>query len=455
MIDLRALPTKFKQIAVLGLGVSGQAVVKALQHHKIDFIAWDDKPETREAFAAQGVRLANPVDICSTGDLVIRSVGMPPHHPAIAVLDDKSVTLWNDLDLLYFAAPQARYIGVTGTNGKSTTTSLIGHILRENNIPVAVGGNLGMAAASLPVLGQDGFYVLELSSYQLATAKLWRCDIAVLLNITEDHLDWHGTMEDYIAAKALIFRLRDHHKQYAVIGIDTPATHALYATLVQSPNHMIVAATQTGADGARLSLKDGVFTAPDGVTGVWPEHDVLKGHHNDENRLIAASACRMAGLSRDQVFAAMATFTGLKHRQQPVATINNVLFINDSKGTNVDATGKALATFQNIYWIVGGKDTAEGLDGLEKFYSHINKVYLIGYATERFAAKLDGQLNFTRCNTIANAVHAAFQDAAENGGEAVVLLSPACKSFDQYDNFEQRGDDFIEQVNQLVEENTA
>ena len=454
MIDLTGLPQHFKQISVLGLGVSGQAVIKALQHSHIAFTAWDDNPQTRETCAKNGISLANPIATCQADDLVIRSVGLPPHHPTIRALEQRGVTLWNDLDLLYFANPQARYLGVTGTNGKSTTTALIGHILTENNISVAIGGNLGFAAPTLPMLDEHGIYVLELSSYQLATAKLLRCDVAVLLNITEDHLDWHGTMEEYIAAKALIFRPRDHRKQQAIIGIDTPATHALYATLNQSPNHHVVAVTQTNAAvaGPVLSLQDGHFTAPDGFSAEWTEHAVLKGRHNDENRLLASVACRMAGLWREQVFAGMASFKGLKHRQQPVATYKNIAFVNDSKATNADATGKALAVFDNIYWILGGKDKSDGIDGLDIYYPKIRKAYLIGASAERFATELKDHMLYQACGTIANSVQAAFADAQKSHEPAVILLSPACASFDQYANFEQRGDDFIQQVEHILKE---
>lgn len=457
MIDLHALKEQFPKIAVLGLGVSGQAVVQALQESHVPFTVWDDLPETREKATQQGLDVANPVNICNESDLVIRSVGMKPDHPILAALESKNVTLWNDLDLLYFAAPKARYIGITGTNGKSTTTSLIGHILQQNGLKVAIGGNLGMAAPTLDVLDETGVYVLELSSYQLATSKLWRCDIAVCLNITEDHLEWHGTMESYIAAKALIFRLRDHQMQHAIIGIDTPDTQRLYETLKQSYHHHVIGVTQHStapADG-QVAVIDGRFFELNADLGDWPDHDVLKGAHNTENRLIAYAACRAVGLSSKHILDSMASFKGLKHRQQPVATIGDVTFINDSKATNADATAKALTVFDHIYWIVGGKAKTDGIDGLDIYYPKIRQAYLIGEATNRFAAQMNGYLPYEKCDTIAKAVRMAYDHARQAGGSAIVLLSPACASYDQYPNFEKRGDDFIAHVHNLVSEATS
>lgn len=454
MIDLHALKDLFPKIAVLGLGVSGQTVVKALQQSHIPFTVWDDAADARDAATQQGLDVANPVNICSEGDLVIRSVGMKPDHPVITALENKRVALWNDLDLLYLAAPKARYIGITGTNGKSTTTSLIGHILQQNGVKMAVGGNLGPAAPSLDMLDDTGVYVLELSSYQLATAKLWRCDIAVCLNITEDHLEWHGTMESYTAAKALIFRLRDHQMQHAIIGIDTPQTKQLHETLKQSYHHHVIGITQHASEPAdgQVAVINGDFIELHSNLGAWPDHAILKGTHNIENRLAAYAACRAVGLSSNHILASMASFGGLKHRQQPVATHGPVTFINDSKATNADAAAKALAVFDNVYWIVGGKAKTDGIDGLEAYYLNIKQAYLIGDATDRFAAQLDGQLPYQRCETIAQAVRAAYRDAQQSDQPATILLSPSCASFDQYPNFEKRGDDFIDHVQQLLRE---
>ncbi|HEY1097082.1 MAG TPA: UDP-N-acetylmuramoyl-L-alanine--D-glutamate ligase [Alphaproteobacteria bacterium] len=457
MIDVSALKNQFGQIAVLGLGVSGQAVVKALQHHNVPFTVWDDLADTRDKAAANGLTVADPLQTLTVNDLAIQSAGMKPDHAILTALHARNITVWNDLDLLYFAAPQARYIGITGTNGKSTTTSLIGHILQENGLSVAIGGNLGPSAPSLPVLDAHGIYVMELSSYQLHSAKSLRCDIAVCLNITEDHVDWHGSMDAYMKAKTLIFRPRDQKIQQAIIGLDTPPTHHLFDTLKQSHHHRVIGVTQQAAapHDNQLTLIDGVLYEQQLCIDALPPHPVLRGAHNIENQMIAFAACRAIGLSANHILDAMQSFGGLKHRQQPVGSIGPVTFINDSKGTNVDATAKALATFNDIYWIVGGKDTEEGIDGLETFYPQIRQAYLIGYATERFAKKLDGQLPYKRCDTIANAVRVAFADAQKNGGPANILLSPACKSFDQYANFEQRGDDFIAQVTTLMKEEAA
>jgi UDP-N-acetylmuramoylalanine--D-glutamate ligase len=457
MIDLAALPSHFKQITLLGLGVSGQAAVKALQHSQVPFTVWDDNPETRAKATAEGLTVANPLDhLNDAHDLVVQSAGMKPDHPILQALHEKNITVWNDLDLLFFAAPQARYLGITGTNGKSTTTALIGHILRENQVPVAIGGNIGFAGPALPMLDDKGVYVIELSSYQLHSAKLLRCDVAVCLNITEDHLDWHGTMDAYTAAKALIFRTRDHQIQHSIIGLDTPPTAQLFDTIKRSQHHHVTGITQKAAQATDqlVTLFGGGLYEQQTRIADWSEHPVLKGVHNNENRLIAYTACRAIGLSSAHILSAMQSFTGLQHRQQPVGSFGAITFINDSKATNADATAKALAVFDHIYWILGGKDKSDGIDGLEEFYPRIKKAYLIGDATERFAKKLDGAMDFARCETIANAVRTAFADAQQQSGKSVILLSPACASFDQYTNFEKRGEDFIAQVKMLLDEQT-
>jgi UDP-N-acetylmuramoylalanine--D-glutamate ligase len=454
MLDLSYLSRDFKHIYVLGMGVTGQAVATALHQNGLTFSVWDDVDTTRQTAQQQGLDVRNPLDHITSDDLVIQSPGLKPDHPILSALHARNMTVWNDLDLLYGAAPQARFVGITGTNGKSTTTSLVGHILRENNIPVAIGGNIGFAAASLPALDDNGVYVIELSSYQLHSAKIFRCDIALCLNITEDHLEWHGTMEAYIKAKNLIFRPRDQRIQHAIIGLDTAHTHYMFDTLKQSHHHRVTGLTQQAtepADHLVTAIGDALYEQQSQL-GVLNNHPVLKGVHNIENRLAAFAVCRAVGLSATHILHAMDSFSGLKHRQQPVARYQNVQFINDSKATNADAAAKALATFDHIYWIVGGKDKTDGIDGLEQYYPKIRKAYLIGDATERFAAQLDGHVSFTRSGTIAQAVRDAFADARHTNDQAIILLSPSCASFDQYPNFEKRGDDFITHVNALVAE---
>jgi UDP-N-acetylmuramoylalanine--D-glutamate ligase len=457
MLNISRLRDQFNSLYILGLGVTGQALVRLFQDNHLAFYVWDDNAETRTKAEQDGLSLRNPVE-AQQGDLVVQSPGLKPQHPILTALHQNNITVWNDLDVLYYAAPDARYIGITGSNGKSTTTALVGHILRENKIPVAVGGNIGLAAATLPTLDDKGVYVIELSSYQLHSAKIFRCDVALCLNISEDHLDWHGTMEAYIKAKNLIFCPREQRVQHALVGLDTSHAHYLFDTLKQSHHHRVTGITQhaSAPEDHLVAVIDGTLYEQQSAMGALSDHAALKGVHNIENRLAAFAVCRAIGLSANHILQATDSFNGLKHRQQPIGQIGAIYFINDSKATNSDAAAKALATFDDIYWIVGGQDKTDGIDGLDVYYPKVRKAYLIGVATDRFAAQLEGHIPYMRSGTIAQAVRDAFQDASLSKEKSIILLSPSCASFDQYRNFESRGDDFIAQVHALMaEQNTT
>lgn len=413
MADLSFLKKLDKPVAILGLGISGSAVARACLESGVDFHAWDDKPENRSQFPAEHIRDFNEADL-SIYAFVVPSAGIKPSAPTLQKFVQARIPMQSDVDLLLQSAPQAKVIAVTGTNGKSTTTALIGHILQAAGKTVAMGGNIGKAACSLPSLEADGIYVLELSSYMLEISAHPVADIAVLLNITPDHLDWHGTMENYTAAKEKIFRQREGHApQIKIYGQSMGKTTAAIPPL--------------------------------------PEHNFLKGEHNRENIIAAIEACRACDLKDEEILRHLASFEGLPHRQKRVAVFRNVTFINDSKATNADATAKALASFDNLYWIVGGQPKSDGLTGLDVFYPKIRQAYLIGQASETFAQVLQGKVPVRLCGTVKNAVAAATKDALQDKSPAVVLLSPACASFDQYRNFEERGEDFVEQVHQLVQ----
>ncbi len=415
MADLSYLKKLSKPVAVLGLGVSGRAVAQACMDAGVEFHAWDDNAETREKYA-QIFPIADFSDRLTDYAFLVPSAGMKPTHPILQKAYEQKIQIYSDVDLLLQSAPSANVIAITGTNGKSTTTALIGHILKQAAYNVQVGGNIGNAACSLLPLDRDGWYVLEMSSYMLEITANPIADVAVLLNVTPDHLDWHGTFENYKAAKEKIFRQRDGKPpQKRVYGLSMPQHEAV------------------------LGLPD--FSA----------QPFLKGAHNHENMEVAFAVCRAIGMDRDTIEKHIMSFEGLAHRQKRVAVYKNVEFINDSKATNADATSKALASFENIYWIVGGMPKSDGLNGLDVFYPKIKKAYLIGQASEAFAQVLDGKLPALQCETIAKATEAALKDALQDDAHAVVLLSPACASFDQYKNFEQRGDDFAAQVHILLE----
>lgn len=410
MADLSFLRDTYKPIAVLGLGVSGLAVAEALHQAGVPFHAWDDTAERRADAKAR----FPVVDITQNLDdyaFMVPAAGIKPSHPVMQAATSIHLPIFSDVDLLLLSAPDATVIGVTGTNGKSTTTALIDHVLRHAGVSVAMGGNIGIPACSLPSLQAGGVYILELSSYMLEISANPVADIAVLLNITPDHLDWHGTMENYVAAKEKIFRQRlNHAPQVRVYGQSMPQNMGKMPLIVQP---------------------------------------FLKGEHNAENIAATIAACRAVGLDDETILRHLQTFEGLAHRQKQVATIGSVTFINDSKATNTDSAAKALETFDNIYWLVGGMATDDKLNGLDRYFSKIHKAYLIGQASDEFAEILSGKLAFEECGTVKNAVAAAYSDAKNDVKPATVLLATACKSWDQYKNFEQRGDDFVAQVRLL------
>jgi UDP-N-acetylmuramoylalanine--D-glutamate ligase len=416
MADLSFLKILDKPIAVLGLGISGRAVAQACVDAGVPFHAWDDNAETRARYENE-FPIKNFSDALKDYAFLVPSAGMKPDHSILAKAAEQKISIQSDVDLLLQSAPRANVIAITGTNGKSTTTALIGHVLKEAAYNVQVGGNIGKAACSLLPLDSDGWYVLEMSSYMLEITANPIADVAVLLNVTPDHLDWHETFENYKAAKEKIFRQREGR----------PPQKRVYG--LSMPHH------------------ESVLGLPD-----FSQQPYLKGAHNQENMVAAFAVCRAIGMDRDTIEKHIMSFEGLAHRQKQVATYQQIEFINDSKATNADATSKALASFDNIYWIVGGMPKSDGIDGLDVFYPKIKSAYLIGQASQEFARKLEGHVSYQECGTIAAATAQAFKDALQSSKPAVILLSPACASFDQYKNFEQRGDDFAAQVQRVLQE---
>ena len=434
MADLSFLRADPRPVAILGLGVSGKAVAEACKQANVPYHAWMDEATAREELGKTYV-IEDIAQNLGGYQILVPAAGIKPSHPVLQKAKEAGVKIFSDIDLLYLSAPEATFIGITGTNGKSTTTVLTGHILAQAGETVEVGGNIGRAACSLPSLKSGGLYVLELSSYQLEITAQPVYDIAALLNITEDHLEWHGDMAHYIAAKKKIFRTKPGKAQIDVIATDTAITRQIAADLNALTDHVVRTVTAEEAPVA--------------------DHPFLKGRHNAQNMAVAAEICRQVGLDEATIVKHLLTFEGLPHRQKWVGTIGKVRFVNDSKATNADATSHALAAYRNIYWILGGKPKDDGIDGLDKFYPHIRKAFLIGEAQDRFAVKLDGALPYEKNGTMARAVRAAFAAARQSDEEAVVLLSPACASFDQYKNFEQRGDDFERLAQEIIKQEAA
>jgi len=443
MIDLAFLrPTP---IAVLGLGKSGLATALALKASGVPAWAWDDQPNRRVEAAALGLELVdlNTVDWNDPQALVL-SPGIPhrfpaPHPIAVAAIDADCPIL-SDIELLGLAEPKARFIGITGTNGKSTTTALLGHILQTAGNRIEVGGNLGIAALSLAPLGQGGTYVLELSSYQLELTHTLAFHIAVLLNITPDHLDRHGGMDGYITAKRRIFQSQEKG-DVAVVGIDDEPCREIARMLVEKGRRVIPISVQTAAEGGVYVRDFMLFDAIDGKAE--PVFDLrraanLPGLHNAQNAAAAYAAARLSGVAPADIVASMVSFAGLAHRQEAIATIDGIRFINDSKATNADAARWALGCYDTVYWIAGGVSKAGGIADLTPYFPRIAKAYLIGEAAPSFAETL-GSVPHVIAGDLSNAVRAAFADATSG---SVVLLSPAAASLDQFSGFEARGDHF-------------
>lgn len=374
---------------------------------------------------------------------LIQSPGINPSHPISKAAKEHNLPIYTDIDLLQKRSPQAKYIGITGTNGKSTTTALIGHLLKEAGLKTAVGGNIGIPALSLEQLDEKGWYVLELSSYQLELSHTLNLDIAVWTNISPDHLERHETMENYVNVKAGIFDAA----KWACIAIDDE-----HSTLVnhqlQIP-HATIASETINPDADVHVDEEGILHFK-GLTFDCNTLQNLKGRHNWQNVALAFATTHQILNDPKKVWQHIQTFPGLPHRQQIVATINSVEFVNDSKATNADACEKALKTYlgKNIFWILGGVAKTDGIDPLSSYFPHIKKAYLIGEAQDRFAETLENLVPLEKSFTLEKAISQAYIDV-RNEKNAVVLLSPACASLDQFRDYEHRGDVFIELVKRI------
>lgn len=419
-----------KRYAVLGLARSGLATVDALVASGAEVVAWDSNETARAK--VQGAELGDPLEIDLAGFAgVAVSPGVPLNtHPIAARAKAAGVAVIGDIELFAEARaemPAHRVVGITGTNGKSTTTALIHHILETAGVPARLGGNIG-----LPILGQDplpegGVYVLELSSYQIDLTHSLDCDVAVLLNITPDHLDRYDGFAGYAASKGRLFAMQTAGHA-AVIGIgDAPS-----ATIARE-----IAVAGRSADLTKIA--PGVCMDQ----SRWP---ALQGPHNAQNALAAIAACQALGIDQAAIDKGMESFPGLPHRMERVKTRNGVLFVNDSKATNADSTAPALSAYSKIHWILGGKAKTDDLDACRPGFGHVVKAYTIGDAGEMFAKLLESEMPVERSGTLDVAVKAAAANARP--GE-VVLLSPACASFDQFKDYEARGQAFRDAVEAL------
>jgi len=440
-----------KSIGVFGLARSGLATVRGAREGGAGRVfVWDDREAAREAARALGgTSLEFSQWPWAELDCLVLSPGVPLTHPAphpiVTVAREAGVAIVCDIELLWREArDRARFVAITGTNGKSTTTALIGHVLAAAGLKTSVGGNIGRAALDLEPPEDGRVYVLEMSSYQLDLTERFRPDVAVWLNLTPDHLDRHGDMAGYARAKARIFANMGVGDT-ALVGVDEPEMEAVAADLRRSGRTKLrtVSVGRHADADLFVDAETGAFAEDGAFAASLAALPTLRGAHNWQNAAMAWGAGRALGLDGETVLAAMARFPGLAHRMEIVGRRGAVLFVNDSKATNADAAAKALATFEPIYWIAGGQAKSGGIEPLADYFPKIAKAYLIGSAADAFSGTLARQVPHVLAGDLQTAVDLAAADAALDGRpEPAVLLSPACASFDQFADFEARGEAF-------------
>jgi UDP-N-acetylmuramoylalanine--D-glutamate ligase len=453
---IQASGFKGKTMAVFGLARSGLASCRSLLAGGSKVMAWDDKASARETLKNEMpdviVRDLMDEDFDDIDQLVI-SPGVPLTHPKPHPLVTKANKAKKEIigDIEVFSKtrpslPNHRVVSITGTNGKSTTTALLAHVLEACGTPMAVGGNIGIPVLDLDPVDDGGVYVFELSSFQLDLTTSLKSDVAVLLNLTADHIDRHGSFDNYANAKRHLFEMQ-RANDIAIISVDDEGCRSIATSL---PQMVIPISVETQVLGG-VYVDDGYLVSrlndePEKILDLLVlQH--LKGSHNWQNICAVYAASIKMGLASDDIISAVKSFTGLRHRLQQVAVVDHVAFINDSKASNTGAAAMALKAYDHIHWIAGGQFKEDNLDALKDHLGFVRKAYLIGSSANEFAATLDGITPYEICETLDVALKAAAGDA-KRYDKATVLLAPACASFDQYESFEHRGDHFIS----LVEE---
>jgi len=405
-----------KKVGILGLGISGRSAAKSILAGGGEIYAYDDN------------HLNNKIDFIDPKnwpwdilDEILVSPGILLSHPVIKKARSLNIKIINEIDIFAQSLPKAKVIGVTGTNGKSSTSSLIGHIIDYNDINVEVGGNIGKAATSLNDPGSKGFIVLELSSFQLVTCSQLKLDGAIILNITPDHLDWHGNIKNYVSAKK---RIASFLKAKAPLLLSSNDNLSKKASKdLQKKNKNII----------KIYNKNDKYNFPKNIS-------------YRENVIFAIKLLSTLGISEKKSLTAINSFKGLPHRMELFAKKNKFLFINDSKATNAEAASEALKSFKNIFWIAGGKSKHNGIKSSLRYLKNVKKCYLIGESSSEFFDQLKFKLECNISGTIDKALLQIFKDTIYYNEEVTVLLSPAASSYDQFVNFEKRGETFKELV---------
>jgi UDP-N-acetylmuramoylalanine--D-glutamate ligase len=447
-----------RKVAVFGLGKSGLLSAGALIKGGAEVVVYDDSEKMRAEARSVGLAVQDlrELDWDEIAALVL-APGVPLTHPAphwsVQLAHKAGVEVIGDIEL--FCRERAKsgahcpLIAITGTNGKSTTTALIAHLVASAGFDAQMGGNIGTPVLALEPFANKRVYVLEISSYQIDLAPSLHATVGILLNVTEDHLDRHGTMENYAAIKALL-PARVEHGGTAVIAVDDRWTR-MAAERIERAERTVVRVSTTGplrdgyfVEGTRIMRAEGGKSHPAAqLAGIGS----LRGLHNGQNAACAIAACAAIGIELPDTQRGLVSFPGLAHRMQQVGRKGPVIYVNDSKATNADSAAKALGSFHDIFWIAGGKPKTGGIASLAEFFPRIRKAYLIGEAAAEFAQTLEGKVAYEISEVMSAAVEHATRDAEASGlHEPVVLLSPACASFDQYPNFEVRGQAFTDLV---------
>ncbi|MES1200583.1 MAG: UDP-N-acetylmuramoyl-L-alanine--D-glutamate ligase [Pseudomonadota bacterium] len=462
-----------RDVAVFGLARTGLAAARALKAGGARVHAWDDSDVGRAKAEAAGVPVSdfNTRDWSNFAALVL-SPGIPftfpEPHRVVTLAQATGVPVMGDIELLgravnaLPAAQRPKLIGITGTNGKSTTTALVTHILRSAGKDVRMGGNIGEAVLDLPPLHAGAYYVIELSSFQLDLIDTLRLDVAVWLNATPDHIDRHGDMGAYVAAKRRIFR-NQGAADWAVIGVDDPYCAKVCTELMAAGNRNVAPISAGQSLGRGVSaLGEKIFDALGGRSEIVADLSTapaLAGKHNAQNACAAYAVTRALGIDPRVIAHAFETFPGLAHRLERVATIGGVRFVNDSKATNANAAAQALAVYPRVYWIAGGVAKEGGIESLAEFFPRIARAYLIGQSAGEFADAMKGKVSVSMAGDLETAVARAYSDARGSGEpHPVVLLSPAGASYDQFRDFEDRGDKFkaiVAKLAAVIAEKTA
>jgi UDP-N-acetylmuramoylalanine--D-glutamate ligase len=451
-----------RKLAVFGLGSSGLSTCEALTAGGAHPVAFDDDPAKVAAAASRGMATADlrKIDWTQIAALVL-SPGVPLTHPAphwsVELAREAGVEIVGDIELYCrerrAVAPTAPFVAVTGTNGKSTTTALIAHVLSQGGIAAQRGGNIGVAILSLDPPAPGRAHVIECSSYQIDLAPSLDPSVGILLNVSPDHLDRHGTIEQYAAVKAQLVE-GVPASGAAIVGVDDEWSRSIADRLERAGKRVTRVSVLRPLEGGFYAEADRILEAKPGskprtivrIGGIGS----LRGLHNAQNAACATAAALAIGLEPKAIERGLRSFPGLAHRMEQVGRKDRVLFVNDSKATNADAAARALASFSDIFWILGGRAKAGGITPLAEYFPRIRKAYLIGEAAEAFAATLEGRIAYEKAGTLGRAVALASRDAElSRAAEPVVLLSPACASFDQYPNFEVRGSVFRELVRKL------